>query len=90
MLKGGNMKSEMLSWLRNYIKVTPQDQLKKEWGEIENLGFNAPNAFEYISFLNCTYVYPYDSGGFLSNKIKTPENMTPNFSESFFLVNLAL
>jgi hypothetical protein len=90
MLKGGEMKSEMLSWLQDYIKVTPKEELQKQWSEIENLGFKAPNAYEYLNYLTYAYTYTYDSSGCLLNNIKTPENMTPNFSESFFLVKLAV
>ena len=49
------MESEMLNWLKDYLKNTPTDQIKKEWKSIEDLGFKGPIAFEYLDFLHQTY-----------------------------------
>lgn len=83
------MKSEMLSWLREYIKSTPKEVISKEWEEIENMKLGGPNAFEYIEFLHQHYCY-HEYLGTVTNQIEIPKNMTPNFSGSFFLHKLAL
>lgn len=77
------MKSEMLNWLREYLQNTPQQQLQKDWNEIEGLNFEGPKAYEYIGFMQryCCYGTP---PGYLLSHLELPKNTTPNYSESFF------
>jgi hypothetical protein len=79
----------MLEQLKKYILETKPEDIKKEWEKIEQLGFTGPNAFEYIEFLNDNYKLLLPR--FCEPKgVKIPENMTPNFSGSFFLLNIAV
>jgi hypothetical protein len=78
----------MLEQLKKYIRETSSDELRQEWEKVEQLGFTGPNAFEYIEFLNDNYKLFLPR--FCEPKgVKIPENMTPNFSGSFFLLNIA-
>lgn len=78
----------MLEQLKKYIQDTKPEELKKEWEKIEQLGFTGPKAFEYIEFLNDNYKLYLPQ--FCNPKgVNVPENMTPNFSGSFFLLNIA-
>lgn len=78
----------MIEQLKKYFQDTKPEDLKREWEKIEQLGFTGPNAFEYIEFLNDNYklYLPQFSN---PNEVIVPENMTPNFSGSFFLLNIA-
>ncbi|MBV7533041.1 hypothetical protein [Chitinophaga sp. sic0106] len=80
------MKSEMLARLTEYLDNTSIEQLRKDWEEINCLEINSPNVFEYLDFLDG---YSCNLEGCLSEEIKVPENMVPNFSGSFFLCNIA-
>lgn len=78
----------MLEQLKKYIRDTKPEDLKKEWEKIEKLGFTGPKAFEYIEFLDDNYKLLLP--GFCNQKkVNVPENMTPNFSGSLFLLNIA-
>lgn len=84
--------SNMLGWLKDYLKSTPQEELRKEWEEIEGMGFTGPNAFEYLKALDSIYSVQLKEYCPPDKLVcaKDKKNMTPNFSESFFLCNLAL
>lgn len=77
----------MLLWLKDYIRNTHKDQIKAEWSKVEAIGFNGPNAFEYLQYLNQIH-YPHPREYCTYTKIIFPKNMTPNFTESFFLCNI--
>lgn len=76
------MKSEMLEWIKDYFKNTPKAEIQKDWEEADNLNIKGTKAFEYIEFMQNTYRLPPGSS------LKVPENLTPNFSGSFFLLIL--
>jgi hypothetical protein len=80
----------MLERLKEYLKSTPKEQLKKEWEEIENMGFSSPNAIEYLKTLNTIYSVELKEYGPPQkiNCANSTKNMAPIFSESFFLRNL--
>ena len=42
------MENTWLNELREHLKHTDEATLKAEWAEIEAMGFEGPNAFEYI------------------------------------------
>lgn len=76
----------MISELKEYLENTPKSKLLEEWKEIEALGFNGPNASEYleIAFENCwtDYISPPEIKELFTNYT------TPSHSASFFLLNL--
>jgi hypothetical protein len=42
--------SEMLTWLKDYIAVTPKEQIEKDWNEIKAMGFDSPLVGHYIPY----------------------------------------
>jgi hypothetical protein len=83
------MKSEMLQWLRDYIKETPAQQIQKEWQEIESLGLEGPNAFDYFDFLEYVYCPEPDIQCYNDN-IKLSNKKTLMYSGSFFFTKFVL
>ncbi len=78
------MKSEMVNWLREYLRDTPAEEVKKDWKEIEELGLRGPNAYDYLEFMSdsyCKVSYPPPRE---ENEVDLISKMTPEFSESFF------
>ena len=50
------METPMLKWLREHIKNTPKEELRKEWEEIQKMGFSgAPTVKEYLDYVNKQY-----------------------------------
>lgn len=79
----------MIEQLKKYFQDTEIEEIKSEWNKIEQLGFTGPTAFEYVEFLDENYKFLLPQ--FCHPKgINIPENMTPNFSGSFFFCNIAL
>lgn len=62
-------KSEMLEWLREYLKTTPKEQIQKEWKEVEDM-FPIEENKEQLSIEEAAkkfaleiYGYPNDKKG---------------------------
>lgn len=70
--------------LKSHLDTTNFETLKSEWDEIEKLSFQGPNAFDYVDYF-CWY-YSAKNYPCRISKIENFENMTPNFSGSFFCV----
>jgi hypothetical protein len=82
------MADEMLNWLKEHIKNTPYDELKKEWDVIESMDLEGPNALEYAKGMNSVYqeafFYPPPT-----NNIKTDDKIASNFGAICFLITIA-
>lgn len=79
------MRSTMLERVREYLRNTDPVILKKEWAEIEQMQLKGPKAFEYIQYVNNFYSVPISDCYF--EEVITPENMTPKYSEFFFVIS---
>ena len=69
----------MLTWLKEHISATPKEELIREWQEIEKLGFDGPNAVDYIKVVKDIYnislkdCYPQQKVSYNIQKNETPE-----------------
>ncbi|MFL0684031.1 MAG: hypothetical protein ACJLTB_12545 [Algoriphagus aquaeductus] len=77
------MENLWIEELRHHLKHVDKAKLKQEWAEIEGLKLQGPNAMEYVEFL-CRH-YSAEISPCAFEEIEVKSNMTPDFSESFFL-----
>lgn len=82
------MKSELLEKLNSYLASTPDAVLEKEWEAIEALKLGGPDVDTFLGFQNQFY-YSCEWPHQFAVQIELPQNMTPDFSGSFFLCNIA-
>jgi hypothetical protein len=76
------MKNSWFEEFRQYLDSTDDATLRAEWAKVEAMGFQGPNAFEYVEYL-CRY-YTAKRVPCHIEELEIPANMTPNFSGSFF------
>lgn len=78
--------SQMLQWLKEYIKNTPQEKIRENWEAIRSTEIESPNAFEYLKYLRECYCYEKSPDSYSFNQ---SEKYDSNFLESFFLLRIA-
>lgn len=44
--------SNMVNWMKEYIENTPLEEQKRDWAKIEEMGFEGPNVYQYLSECN--------------------------------------
>ncbi len=72
---------ELLNELRNHLRNTPIEELRKEWEEIQAMNLGGPTVTEFVDHLKefyCPILKIPESW------IKTHLELTPEFSGSFF------
>lgn len=76
----------MVEWLESYLKSTSKENLDKQWGEIEKLELDGPNAFEYLEYLQHRTTFYVSSDSELE-PLKIDLIETPAFPGFIFCLN---
>jgi len=79
----------LLENLKKHLAETPRADVLEKARQIVSRKYPGPHVFEYNSFLDSVFRFRNDPSTVIQTGLKSNNNMTPQFSGSFFC-NLVL
>jgi|GEM_PF-1848595 len=82
------MKSELLEKLSHYLAHTPEEVKQKDWEAVMEMELDGPDVESFLRF-QASFAFSCEATALPPTQVELPEHMTPDFSGSFFLRNIA-